>query len=269
MTGTVAAAPLGDDRRYTGEGARWDERTGLLYWVDVWAGHVLATSPSGRTRIVWATMPPVGFVAPVADGLLVGAGLGLFVIDRAAARQVAEVTGAPPGSRINDGAVDAAGRLWFGTVTPSGVDSRLHRFDGAGVSVELEGLRVANGVGWAPDGSRMFLADTGTGVIHAAPYDLATGRAGAFRPWSYRAPGAPDGLCVAPDGAVWVAEIFTGRVVELVDGSPRRQVAVPCPRVTSVALAGNRAYVTTGRKDLDAAQLLEFPHSGSIFVADL
>ncbi|PRY63845.1 sugar lactone lactonase YvrE [Knoellia remsis] len=267
---TTRARLLGNDRRFTGEGAFWDG-DGLL-WVDIWAGHVLRTDRSGRTEILWVTMPPVGFAVAVVDGLLVGAGLDIVHVGAGGARRVVEVTGAAPDSRLNDGAIDAAGRLWFGTVTPRGTDSSVFRYAAERLDLVWSGLEVANGMDWSPDGEVMYVADTGTGVVHWARHDPATGEVGALEEWAARAPGAPDGLCVAPDGGLWLAEIFTGSVVELVAGEVRRTVTVDCPRVTSVACASGpgdplELWITTGRKDLTPEQLRKHPESGSLFVA--
>ncbi|OYN98071.1 hypothetical protein CGZ95_12715 [Enemella evansiae] len=270
MSGTEAdplrARVLDPAHRFTGEGACWDPMTDSLVWVDIWAGQVLRTGLEGETELVWATMPPVGFACPTADGLLVGAGLDLWLLPPSGiAAHVCRVAGAPDGSRINDGAIDAHGRVWFGTVTPQGMDSILFRYADGRLEPVLQGLSVANGIDWSPSGDRIYLADTGTGIIHAAAYDPGSGATGPFETWAQRDPGAPDGLCVTPDGAVWVAEIFTGRVVELVDGRPRRELLVPCPRVTSVAYGAGRLFVTTGTKDLTDEQLREHPDAGSLY----
>src|SRR5207248_3060737 len=64
------------------------------------------------------------------------------------------------------------------------------------------------------------------------------------------APGVPDGLKVASDGSVWVADARGGRVAVFnADGSHRRDLAVPLPMVTSLCFAGadlQDLYVVTG-----------------------
>jgi gluconolactonase len=60
----------------------------------------------------------------------------------------------------------------------------------------------------------------------------------------------PDGLKVASDGSVWVADARGGRVaVYNPDGSHRLDIPVPLPMVTSLCFAGadlKDLYVVTG-----------------------
>src|SRR5262249_24099581 len=62
--------------------------------------------------------------------------------------------------------------------------------------------------------------------------------------------GVPDGLKVASDGSVWVADARGGRVAVFnADGSHRRDVKVPLPMVTSLCFGGDDLkdlYVVTG-----------------------
>ena len=49
-----------------------------------------------------------------------------------------------------------------------------------------------------------------------------------------------DGLKVAEDGSVWVADAHGGRVAVFnADGTHRRDIAVPLPMVTSLCFAGD------------------------------
>lgn len=121
----------------------------------------------------------MGAIAPVEgdDGWLLAAGRG-FVHLRpdGSFRQVAEV--APVGTRMNDAACDASGRLWAGTVAD---DHRvgggaLYRLDRTGrTELMLDGLTISNGLGWSPNGTTMYLADSGPRVIHAFEFDADRG----------------------------------------------------------------------------------------------
>ena len=71
---------------------------------------------------------------------------------------------------MNDGACDPQGRFWAGTMAydESPGAGALYRLelDGSCTTV-LTGLTIANGIGWSPDGSTMYLNDSGTGCLDA------------------------------------------------------------------------------------------------------
>ena len=71
----------------------------------------------------------------------------------------------------------------------------------------VKGVTVSNGLGWSPDGSRMYYADSPLRRVDVFDYDPATGEAFARRPFAdlSDAEGVPDGLTVDLDGCVWVA----------------------------------------------------------------
>ena len=62
----------------------------------------------------------------------------------------------------------------------------------------------------------------------------------------------PDGLKVASDGSVWVADAHGGRVAVFnSDGSHRQDIAVPLPMVTSLCFGGDDLrdlYIVTGSR---------------------
>jgi gluconolactonase len=84
-------------------------------------------------------------------------------------------------------------------------------------------------------------------------YDVnADGSVGAWKTFASLAPGVPDGLKVATDGSVWVADAHGGRVAVFEpDGKHRQDVAVPLPMVTSVCFGGDDLrdlYIVTGSR---------------------
>jgi D-xylonolactonase len=127
----------------------------------------------------------------------------------------------------------------------------LHVIDTDGrVQTLADGVLLTNGLGFSPDGKRLYHSDSRSGLVRA--YDV--GGDGAVGPWRKFAElgpqGVPDGLKVASDGSVWVADAHGGRVAVFeADGSPRCDVAVALPMVTSVCFGGKDLkdlYVVTG-----------------------
>ena len=71
---------------------------------------------------------------------------------------------------MNDGACDPQGRFWAGTLADDHHDGggALYRLERDGrTELMLDGLTISNGLGWSPDGSTMYLVDSGPRVVHA------------------------------------------------------------------------------------------------------
>jgi gluconolactonase len=111
-------------------------------------------------------------------------------------------------------------------------------------------VTLTNGLGFSPDGRRLYHSDSRAGVIRA--YDVQDD--GSVAPWRPLAEvrAIPDGLAVASDGSVWVALAEGGAVVVFEpDGRERRRLPVPLPMVTSVCFGGDDLrdlYVVTGSR---------------------
>ncbi len=65
-------------------------------------------------------------------------------------------------------------------------------------STVLTGLTISNGIGWSPAGGKMYLSDSGSGLVEAFDLDAVTGAISGRRTLVHiDQPGmAPDGLTV-------------------------------------------------------------------------
>ena len=135
--------------------------------------------------------------------------------------------------RFNDGAVDPAGRVWIGSMHTVETDplGTLYRLDpgglaGAVLTPVAPGATVSNGLGWSPDGSRLYYADSPTCQVDVFDYDLLTGEATGRRVFADLSgfDGVPDGLTVDGDGYVWVC---------MWDGGVIRRIAPSVPWMPS------------------------------------
>jgi sugar lactone lactonase YvrE len=256
-------------RAILGEGPRWDAASRRLLWVDVEAGelHIGAerTLPLGAR---------VGTAAPTTDPdrVLVALADRLAVVSLAdgALETLAPI---PHGRdlRLNDGGVDPAGRFWVGSMA---LDERpgaaaLYRFDDAGLTQVLDGVSLSNGLGWSPDGRRMYYVDSLTHRIDLFDFDAAAGAISDRRPFVEIEPedGFPDGLAIDDEEGVWVA-LFRGHSVRRYgpDGSLDRVLELPVAKVTACAFGGDDGrtlYVTT------ASIGGEPEPAGSVFAGEL
>jgi sugar lactone lactonase YvrE len=264
-----------------GEGARWDPRRDELLRVDLLAGRMFRDRVAGDGDLqpvhVYELPGTVGAVAPI-DGddgwvLAYERGFAHLSVD-GSLRMLAEV--APAGTRMNDAACDPQGRFWAGTLAH---DRRrgggaLYRLDPDGTThVVHEALTISNGLGWSPDGTTMYLADSGPGLIHEFDFDGATGTTPAGRVLIAVPPelGAPDGMTVDANGHLWVAIWGAGRIHRYApDGELLDVVLVPASQTTCCAFGGpdlGTLYVTTATEDWTDEQRRADPDAGVVYRA--
>jgi sugar lactone lactonase YvrE len=261
-------------RARLGEGPTWDAAAGTLLWVDILACEVHRLDPA-RGDAVLRTPQHVGAAKPrAAGGLVVNLrdGVGRYAADGAFDWLA---TWAEEGSRGNDAAVDAGGRLWAGTMRYDEAQGggRLYRVDPAGeVVTVLADVTISNGIGWSPDGGLMYYVDTPTHRVDLFDVDPASGLVARRRPFVDlgRVAGSPDGLTVDADGCVWVALWAGGAVHRYTPaGTLDRVVEVPASRTTACAFGGpglRDLFITTATAGLDAEGLAAEPLAGSVFV---
>ena len=218
----------------------------------------------------------VGAVAPaLGGGYVVAAGPGfLFVDEDGSVRDLAQPEAGRTDVRMNDGACDSQGRFWAGTMAydESPGAGALYRLelDGSCTTV-LTGLTIANGIGWSPDGSTMYLNDSGTGCLETFRFDSDSG-AITDRRTLVRSdqPGVvPDGLTVDAEGGIWVAWWGGGAVNRYApDGSLLASIRAAGRATHLMRLRRARAgtlFVTTAREGLDDDALARQPDCGRVF----
>jgi sugar lactone lactonase YvrE len=269
------------EQNLLGEGARWDDRRGELLRVDILAGRVFrdrVDQVGGLVAVRTYQVPgTVGAIAPVRgdDGWLLAAGQGFTHLrPDGSLRLIADV--APAGTRMNDAACDPAGRLWAGTLADDHHEGggALYRLDTSGrTELVLGDLTISNGLGWSPDGTTMYLVDSGPAVVHAFAFDPDRGTISQGRVLiTVEDVGAPDGMTVDAAGDLWVAVYGGGRVHRYSpDGVLRQVFRVPAEQATCCAFAGpglHRLYVTTGTEGWSDDDRRAEPAAGLVYRLD-
>jgi sugar lactone lactonase YvrE len=238
------------------EGPRWDAATRRLLWVDI-EGCELHVLESGEDRVI-ALETMVGAAAPATGGAVLLALADRLALVDLADESVRTLVRLPhgPEMRSNDGACDAAGRFWIGTM---GLDSTpgagaLYRYDGKLQRV-LDGVTLSNGIGWTGDDTRMYYIDSPVYRVDVFDFDLASGYLDERRPFVSidKNDGIPDGLTVDDEGGVWVA-LYGGGCVHRYDERGRLDAVleVPAENVTSCCFGGDDGrslFVTTAAPD--------------------
>jgi len=265
-------------RAIVAEAPIWCAEDQALYWIDG-QRRVIFRLRDGETRERELPFRPSCLARHAEGGFVIGykKGLGRFDFDsgRDAPWPVAGVDFREVS--FNDGACDAAGRLWIGTrhMHASEAVCSLYRI-GADLVVKpmRGGLTVSNGIAFSPDGRVMYHADSRPGAIFAYAFDVAGGTIGASRRLldyvglGYR----PDGCTVDSEGFLWVAEIDGSRIARYTpDGALDRRIALPVSKPASLAFGGpdlRTLFVTTISYGLDAAALAAQPWAGCVLALE-
>lgn len=235
-----------------GESPVWRAEDATVWWVDVEGLQLLRTEfrpgsrAPGPTR-AWPTPEAPGFVQLDASGApLVGMGTGLFRFEEAAGRFARIAAVEAPGRRCNDACVDAAGRLWFGTMDVENLrpNGALYVMgpDAAPRQV-LDGFRTINGLAWDAARERLFVSDSHVSVQTLWTLRFRDGalvERQVFARFEGLA-GRPDGAAMDAQGHLWIAGVGGAELCRFApDGRLAARIPTPMPHPTKPAFAGPR-----------------------------
>jgi sugar lactone lactonase YvrE len=259
-----------------GEGPIWVERDKALWFVDIKRQQIHRFSPADGAKRSWQAPELVGFLAPSDDGkFIAGLQTGLFHFDpdSDAFTPIVKVEPETPGNRLNDGVVDPAGRLWFGTMDnhekeKSGAFFRYA--DGKLTLTAIARATVTNGPAVSPDGRTLYVVDTLRGLIAAADIheDVSLGAARPFVKVDPRE-GFPDGPTVDSEGCIWIG-LYAGWEARRYSptGELLDRLRFPIANITKIAFGGGdlrTGYATSAKQGLSGEQLRQQAHAGDLF----
>ncbi|RUO32443.1 SMP-30/gluconolactonase/LRE family protein [Aliidiomarina soli] len=260
-----------------GEGIVWHAQTETLWWTDIhgcqlhryhWHSRRLETwtTPERLTAFSVITTDPIKMVVSFASG---------FAIYEPESQQVqwlARPELETSGHRFNDGRTDRQGRFWSATMVEhdEGKQGSLYRLNANGCSPVLEGFAIPNALCWNPEGTRMYHADTPTGVIQQYDFEPANGTPSNPRVFASVPRGEPDGATVDAQGDLWVA-LWGGSGVARFNphGQLQGVLDLPVSQPTCVAFGGpdmNILFVTSATEGLTEAQKANEPLAGSVLI---
>ena len=241
------------------EGPVWDADRGL-YFSDVTGGGIHLLDRQDRVSTVVEKRKGVGGMALHAGGGVVAGGREIAWIGAdGATRTLLDSATADGAEGFNDLTTDQQGRIYVGSlgfkVFAGGPmkPGNLYCIDLDGRTRKVsDGVLLTNGLAVSPDGQRLYHSDARRQLVRV--YDVqADGTLGHWKAFCAMGEGrVPDGLKVAADVSVWVADAHGARVAVFEpDGRHRRDIAVPLPMVTSVCFGGDDLrdlYVVTGSR---------------------
>jgi xylono-1,5-lactonase len=268
--------PVWELEAQLGEGPVWVERDRALWFVDINEQRIHRFDPASNDRRSWDSPEKVGFIFPAeGGGFVAGLQSGLYRFDETSGGFELIVAVEPdlPTNRLNDGIVDPAGRLWFGTMD-SGEKAKTGAFycfgEGRLTRTQLDGIAITNGPAVSPDGKLLYFVDTLKGTIGVA--DIGDdGLLGNPRPLVRIDPreGHPDGPTIDSNGDLWIA-LYGGWEVRRYSpsGQQLEVVRLPVANITKIALGKDdlrTAYATTARQKLSPDAIAKQPLIGSLF----
>lgn len=251
-------------RALLGEGPVWDERTQVLYWVDIERGELHCREDRTALERTVRIGQRIGCVALRREqpGFIAGLehSVAVLTLDPLSIEPFALLDPAQPGNRSNDGKCDAEGRFWVGTSNPAGTAATgwLFRVDPSGELARTVGPYVCvNGPAFSPDGRTLYCVDSYGRTVHR--YDLQRNgelvRPGIFRKfedsWGY-----PDGLTCDVEGCLWIAHWGGSRISRFSpEGDLLDAIELPVAQPSSCTFGGpdlRRLYITSASQGLDA-----------------
>ncbi|MCA0931133.1 SMP-30/gluconolactonase/LRE family protein [Lutimonas saemankumensis] len=261
-----------------GEGAFWDHKEKLLYWVDIEDRKVFLFDPLTKSNQVFETPSRVGTVVPKSrHEAVIALEDGIYILNTESGNisLLSDVESKMNENRFNDGKCDPNGNLWVGSMhlEQTAPKANLYKISPSGESTKmLDSITISNGIVWTRDKSTMYYIDTPTGHIRAFDYDLDTSeisneRIAVVIPESL---GYGDGMAIDEEDKLWVA-LWNGNSVVRFDpesGELMEKIIIPAHNVTSCSFGGpnfETLYITTSSLDMNEEESRKFPDAGSIF----
>ena len=272
---------IADVKPLLGEGPLWDQANDRLYFIDALGRRVFRCTEHGAEMRAWTVPSRIGSMAlRQGGGAVVALVDGFHALDLVSGVVIplAMIAAPAPGTALNDGKVDPAGRFICGsmdmgeaaptgTLWQLGTDLRVTALD--------HGIICSNGPCWSPDGRTLYFADSFQGRIFAYDYDVTSGAASNRRVFvqTYLSRGgAPDGATVDAEGFVWSATVFDGRIFRYTpDGRIDRVIEMPVCKITSLAFGGpnlDRLFVTSMAEPPLPKYPGDGPLRGALFAID-
>ena len=266
------AAQLIDSRSEHGESSWWDDRRGIVLFMDCWNPVMWTHDPAtGESRKIDLEFTPMAIVG-TEDGGYVGASADTIyklTSDFRIKNTIRKMNFEGTKSRFNDCKCGPDGAFYLGTTGEPGDNNFFFRLDPDGsIEAILEHVGVSNGFAWSKDQKTLYYTDTIHNEIYA--FDYADGKLSGKRTVYHSETDIPDGFCIDEEDNLWVAMWGKGSVdhIDTKAGCIIDSVEAPS-KFTSSCMFGSEGmdmlYITSSRLDLFGEDKEKDQISGNVF----
>ena len=271
-----------DVKNSLGEGITWSSIDQSLLWVDIKPKSVLFRINLDNEKIETFDLPEfvtaTSIISKNEIALVSNNGVNKFNFQSKKYERIINVEDDILTNRSNDGASDARGRLWFGTMqnnfNQDGSAKSLNAKSGSlyclsdnKVNIVETNLGIPNTFVWSPDNTKFYFADTTEGSLLEYNFNLDEGSLSDKKNFFDFDRGAPDGSTIDSDGFIWNCR-WGGSCVVKIDPKGRvdQIYQLPVDNVTNCVFGGSdlkTLFITT------ANNLGKNKYDGSLFALNV
>ncbi|MBU3012828.1 SMP-30/gluconolactonase/LRE family protein [Polaribacter vadi] len=261
-----------------GEGAIWNYKTQELYWVDIEGKQLNVFNPKSKENKVLKTKSRIGTVVPFTkEEVLIALedGVHKMNLNSGESALFTNMKNELPGSRLNDGKCDPAGRFWVGSMHFNQLKNKANLYTITSENTlvkKVDSVTISNGIVWTSDKKIMYYIDTPTSSIKAFDYDNKTGEItnGKVVVKIPESLGFPDGMTIDEENMLWVGMWNGNAVIRFnpINGKVISKIEVPAHNITSCAFGGENLdilYITSASVDMTPEEVKKYPLAGSVF----
>ena len=270
---------LDDCNNSLGEGITYSSSNNNLYWLDIGnISKLYSLDLSSNKKEIFELPEIVTATSIKSQNELILAttnGLKLFNTSTKKFESVVNIENDQILTRSNDGASDALGRFWFGTMQNNfdkngdGIPikeniGKLYKVDtDKKISVIEEGLGIPNTFVWSPNNKNFYFTDTLNGTILSYNFELESGELSNKKNFATFDRGHPDGSTIDTDGCVWNCRWGGSCIVRFTpSGKVDQIIEMPVQNITNCIFGGKdmkTLFITTAsnkgenKNDLDGS----------------
>ena len=260
---------LDDCNNSLGEGITYSSSNNNLYWLDIGnISKLYSLDLSSNKKEIFELPEIVTATSIKSQNELILAttnGLKLFNTSKKKFESVVNIENQQSLTRSNDGASDALGRFWFGTMqnnfdkNGNGIPikeniGKLYKVDtNKKISVIEEDLGIPNTFVWSPDNKNFYFTDTLHGTILSYNFELESGELSNKKNFATFDRGHPDGSTIDTDGCVWNCRWGGSCIVRFTpSGKVDQIIEMPVQNITNCVFGGKdmkTLFVTTASNE--------------------
>ena len=260
---------LDDCNNSLGEGITYSSSNNNLYWLDIGnISKLYSLDLSSNKKEIFELPEIVTATSIKSQNELILAttnGLKLFNTSNKKFESVVNIESQQSLTRSNDGASDALGRFWFGTMqnnfdkNGNGIPikeniGKLYKVDtNKKISVIEEDLGIPNTFVWSPDNKNFYFTDTLNGTILSYNFGLESGELFNKKNFATFDRGHPDGSTIDTDGCVWNCRWGGSCIVRFTpSGKVDQIIEMPVQNITNCVFGGKdmkTLFITTASNE--------------------